>query len=268
VIPLAIEPPPVTHPTVSLCNSLLCEFSYDSLISSAISIAVTLMVFLWLARRASSGVPGKVQVWLETIYGYARGQALHIDAEGAPFIVPLALTIFLYILVANWLDFLPLAAPLHPANSDLNQTAAMGILVFLVIQWYGIRTQGLAGYLRRYTKPFELPLPIRILFIPLNIIEEVAKPLTLSLRLFGNIFGGLVMLWVLTALLPQIPFAQPVWSALSVVLVVVWKLFDVGLIGLIQAFIFMLLTLVYFEQAREGMEPQPAHGHPAAAPAH
>jgi F-type H+-transporting ATPase subunit a len=268
---VSFEPAPVSHPVVSVCGSVLCQLSWDSLVSSAISIVVTVVILAVIANRVSPGVPGKLQVWLETIYGYARGQALQIDEQAAAFIVPLAMTIFLYILVANWLDFLPVPRPFHPANSDLNQTAAMGVLVFLVVQWYGIRAQGLRGYLRRYTKPFDMALPVRIAFVPLNIIEELAKPLTLSLRLFGNIFAGIVMLWVLSALLPLVPFPYlgtgPATVA-SVILIAVWKAFDVGLIGLIQAFIFMLLTLVYFEQAREGLEHEAAGGLAPEAAAH
>ncbi len=94
-------------------------------------------------------------------------------------------------------------------------------------------------------------------YTPLNIIEELAKPLTLALRLFGNIFGGLVMLFVLATLVPQIPLPfVPV--LLSTVLVVAWKLFDVLFIGLIQAFIFMLLTIIYFGMARQGAHEEHA----------
>jgi F-type H+-transporting ATPase subunit a len=267
---LAFEPPPVDHPVYSIpgCDNLFCRFNWDSVISSAIAILVTIAVMWLISRRLSTGVPGQLQLWVETIYGYATGQATHIDREAARFIVPLTMTIFVYVLVANWIDFLPLPVPIHPANTDLNQTAAMGVLVFLIVQWYGIRIQGLGGYLRRFTKPFDMALPVRILFIPLNIVEEIAKPLTLSLRLFGNLFGGAVMIWVITVLLPQIPIVKPVWSVVAVILLAGWKVFDVGLIGLIQAFIFMLLTLVYFEQAREGMEehhPQPRSAGAVAA---
>ena len=267
---LAFEPPPVSHATQSIpgCGTAwFCSVSGDSLVSSGIAILVTIVAMAVIARRASSGVPNQVQMWLETIYGYATGQATHIDREAARFIVPLVMTIFIYVLVANWIDFLPLPAPIHPANTDLNQTAAMGVLVFLITQVYGMRVQGLYGYLRRFTKPFDMPLPVRIAFIPLNIIEDLAKPLTLSLRLFGNLFGGAVMIWVLSVLLPQVPFVKPVWSVLAVILLAGWKVFDVGLIGLIQAFIFMLLTLVYFEQAREGLD-HPAAGKAETAAAH
>lgn len=253
---LALEPPPVTHPTVDFCGRWYCQFSWDSAASSALAIAVTMAIVFWIASRARTGVPGWLQLGLETLYGYVRGQQSHIDPDAA-IIVPIGMTIFLYILVANWLDFLPLPGPFHPANSDLNQTLAMGLLVFLLTQWYSFRVLGLRGYLFRMTRPFDAPIYVRVPFVFLNIIEDLAKPLTLSLRLFGNIFGGLIMLWVLTALLPQITIpGAGNWPAyaLSVVATVVWKLFDVGLIGAIQALIFMLLTIIYFEQAREGAE--------------
>ena len=118
-----------------------------------------------------------------------------------------------------------------------------------------------------FTKPFELPLLGRIFFTPLNIIEEIAKPLSLALRLFGNIFGGLVMVYLLTLGFTAFAGSSVLQTALSpiwVILLVAWKLFDVFLIGTIQAFIFMLLTIIYFGMAREGLEEEhhgaTAHG--------
>jgi F-type H+-transporting ATPase subunit a len=256
---LATEAPPVSHPVYALpaCSrNLLCQFSWDSLLSSALAIAVTMAIVFFIASRVRSGVPGWLQLGLETLYGYVRGQQTHIDPE-AGIILPIGMTIFIYILVANWLDFLPLTGAFHPANSDLNQTLAMGVLVFVLTQWYSFKVLGVRGYLYRMTRPFDAPMYVRVPFVFLNIIEDLVKPVTLSLRLFGNIFGGLVMLWVLTALLPQVNLplvGTSAASVLSVVGTVVWKLFDVGLIGAIQALIFMLLTIIYFEQAREGAE--------------
>jgi F-type H+-transporting ATPase subunit a len=170
------------------------------------------------------------------------------------------MTLFLYILVANWLEIFPLAIfpILHGANADLNQTLAMALVVIGVVQWYSIRVLGLRGYLRRFTKPFELPVPVRVIFTPLNILEEVVKPLTLSLRLFGNIFAGGVMIGLIAALgMWQLPAVGTFGGAvLGVVALALWKAFDVIFIGFIQAFIFMLLTVIYFGQAREGLEHQ------------
>ena len=192
---------------------------------------------------------------LEFFLGYVKDLVHDSVGEGADFIIPIAATIGLYILVANWLAFLPLARPLEPAASDLNQTLAMAVVVVLVVQVYSFKVQGFRGYFRRFTKPFEFNWAIRVVFIPLNLIEEIVKPITLSLRLFGNIFAGLVMVELLSEL--------PIF--LAWVPVTVWKLFDVLFIGSIQAFIFMLLTVIYFGMAREGLEEEGHHGSQAAA---
>jgi F-type H+-transporting ATPase subunit a len=132
----------------------------------------------------------------------------------------------------------------------------MGLIVILVVQWYSIRVLGIGGYLKRFTKPFELPLVARIVFIPLNILEEAVKPVTLALRLFGNIFAGAVMIGLIASLAGlQLPFVGTFGSTvLGSVVLIVWKSFDVIFIGFIQAFIFMLLTVIYFGAAREGLE--------------
>ena len=192
-------------------------------------------------------------------YDLLRGLVKQNVADDALFIIPLGLTLFLYILVANWLEILPLGffPVLHGANADWNATLAMGVVVIAVVQWYSFRVLGWYGYLRRFTKPFELPLPARIVFIPLNIIEELVKPVTLSLRLFGNIFAGGVMIALIASAGWHLEFLGPLpHSALSTVALAVWKAFDVIFIGFIQAFIFMLLTVIYFGMAREGLEHQ------------
>ena len=257
--PLLAEGPPGTHPTYTIPGCHLdwnvgigtihaCTFNTDSLLSSAVAIVVTLIVGLAVAYRLSHGTPGKLQMLFEFFVGYVRDLVRDTVHPQATFVVPLAATIGFYILVANWLDFLPLPAPLHPANSDWNQTLAMAIVVILVVQWYSIREQGFGGYLRRFTKPFGMPIPVRALFVPLNLIEEIAKPVTLSLRLFGNIFAGVLMVYLLTLL--------PVTAVSSPIPVAAWKFFDVFFVGTIQAFIFMLLTVIYFHMAREGMEEE------------
>jgi len=248
-----------THPTVEIggCGTL-CTFNYDSLISSFIAVIATLAVGFWLRSQLRHGEPTKVQAVLEWGYYQLRSLITTNVSADALFIIPLALTLFLYILVANWIEFLPLGLVpiLHGANADLNQTLAMGLVVFVVVEWYSVRVLGLFGFLRRFTKPFELPLPARIVFIPLNILEELTKPVTLSMRLFGNIFAGAAIIGLIigfgTLSLPLVG-TIPGLIVGSVVLGV-WKAFDVLFIGFIQAFIFMLLTVVYFSAAREGLE--------------
>ena len=271
------ETPPGTHPTVSVCGGWYCTFNYDSLISSAVAIVITLLVGFMVAYRLSHGVPGKLQMLFEFLIDYVRGLIRESVGEGGGFIVPLAMTIGFYILVANWLDFFPLAGPVHPANADLNQTLAMALVVIIVVQGYSLRVLGVRGYFRRFTKPFEMALPIRILFIPLNVIEEVVKPVTLSLRLFGNIFAGTLMVYLLGLLISYVASLVPTGLPASVFgvvltpivegLLILWKAFDIFFVGSIQAFIFTLLTIIYFGMAREGLEEEGHGTHPRPAPA-
>ena len=256
---LAVDQPPGTHPIIQVCGSaFLCVFNYDTLISSGIAIVLTLALGLGVSYRLTHGPPGKLQSVLELLLSYIRNLTREmVSEEGTDFILPIAATIFIFVLLANWLDFFPLTAPVEPAAADINLTLAMAIVVIVIVQWYSIHVLGFRGYLRRFTKPFELPLIARIAFTPLNIIEEIQKPLSLGLRLFGNIFGGLVMVYLLTLGYTAFAGSSVIQTALSpiwVILLVAWKLFDVFLIGTIQAFIFMLLTIIYFGMAREGLE--------------
>jgi F-type H+-transporting ATPase subunit a len=242
---------------------LLCRFNYDSLISSAIAIAVTIAIAFWIRSKLQAGEPSKVQAVFEWGYDQLRSLIRTNVSDDALFIIPLAMTLFLYILIANWIEIFPLAffPVLHGANADLNQTLAMALVVIGVVQWYSVRVLGWRGYLIRFTKPFELPLPARIVFTPLNILEELVKPVTLSLRLFGNIFAGGVMIGLIAGLGTfALPYVGTVGGTiLGTILLFVWKGFDVIFIGFIQAFIFMLLTVIYFGMAREGLEHQPHH---------
>ena len=97
--------------------------------------------------------------------------------------------------------------------------------MIVIVQWYSIHVLGFRGYLRRFTKPFELPLIARVAFTPLNIIEEVAKPLSLALRLFGNIFGGLVMVYLLTLGYTAFAGSSVIQTALSPI----WVILLVGM---------------------------------------
>ena len=247
-----------SHPTIDLGCGPLCTFNYDSVISSLIAIAVTIGIAFWLRSRLRQGEPGRVQAIFEWGYDQLRSLVRTNVADDALFMIPLALTLFLYILVANWIEILPLAIfpILHGANADLNQTLAMALVVIGVVQWYSVRVQGWRGYLRRFTKPFELPIWGRAIYTPLNILEELVKPVTLSLRLFGNIFAGAVMIGLIAGFGT---FALPVvgtvgGTIIGTILLSIWKAFDVIFIGFIQAFIFMLLTVIYFGMAREGLE--------------
>lgn len=301
----------VHQPQISICSGggFWCTLNIDTVISTVIAMLITLIVGFVVAARLRSGRPGKLQMLFEGILGFARSMTHETVDEEAGFVVPLAVTLAFFILIANWVDFLPLQRPLVPANSDWNLTLAMGLVVFIAIQGYAIKIKGLRRYLQHApgicfllsaiiglilstgwtgSQVLGLPLPLAlgiavgVLLIwitrltlttwsggplvrvgkvfgalatgALAAIEDLVKPVTLSLRLFGNILAGVIMVELLAAL--------PIF--LSPVLLGVWKFFDVFFIGSIQAFIFMLLTIIYFGMAREGLEEE-GHGAPSAA---
>ncbi len=154
--------------------------------------------------------------------------------------VPLGVAIFLMVLVADWIEILPGLyhnTDYFPApTADVNLTYAMGITVFVLITVASMREKGLWGYIKNF---FRKP----VWMFPIHIIEEITKPLTLALRLFGNLFSGGIMI----ALLISFPLK---FFPASLILTPLWKLFDM-FIGVIQAFIFALLTILYYQFATE-----------------
>jgi F-type H+-transporting ATPase subunit a len=149
------------------------------------------------------------------------------------------MALFLYILVANWLAVLPVQIGGHdivpPPASDTNFTYALAVLVFVWYHVAGARRRGAGKHLVQLAKGHVSALA------PLNIVEELSKPISLSLRLFGNVFGGTIMVALIMAMFPSYILWAPN---------VIWKLFDL-FVGLIQAFIFSLLTILYFSQSME-----------------
>lgn len=206
----------------------------DIVWSSLLAAAIVLGIGFYVRSKATKGVPGKTQLAYETIVEQIRDvTSSAIGPQGDRFI-PIALTLFLFILICNWLEILPndghdwVPAP----TGDVNLPLAMALTVILWVHVESIRSRGLRGYLHHYATPYKA-------LVPINIIEEITKPITLTFRLFGNIFSGGLMVVVMATLLP--------WYA-SLVGQLIWKPFDLA-IGLIQAFIFALLTILYFGMA-------------------
>ncbi|MFN8227019.1 MAG: F0F1 ATP synthase subunit A [Mycobacterium sp.] len=228
----------------------------DTVIASAVAgVIVIALAFFLRAKVTSTGVPGKVQLFWETITIQMRDQVESaIGMKIAPFVLPLAVTLFVYILIANWLSVLPVqytdssgatSELLKPPASDINFVLALAMFVFLCYHLAGFWRRGLIGH------------PVRLLkghvtiLAPINLVEEIAKPISLSLRLFGNIFAGGIMV-TLIALFP----AWIMWAPNAI-----WKAFDL-FVGLIQAFIFSLLTILYFGQAMDmGHDDDHAENH-------
>src|ERR1035441_11002321 len=153
---LLADTTPGTHPTITICGGggFLCTYDEDTVISSAIAVAVTLAIGFLLVRTLRSGKPGRLQMVFELFLSYVRNLIRETVGEEVPaFLLPLAATIGFFILVANWLDFFPLQQPVEPANADLNLPLAMGLIVFLMSQGYAIRVRGLGGYFHHYLCP-------------------------------------------------------------------------------------------------------------------
>jgi F-type H+-transporting ATPase subunit a len=205
----------------------------DTVISTAIAAVIVLAFGLYLAAKATSKVPSGLQLAFEAVTEQVERQVeSNVGIRTAPFVVPLAISLFFFILIANWVSILPHATEeyVRPPTADVNLTFAMAIFVMILVWATGIRVKG-KHYFSHFVEPYKAMLP-------LNIIEELVKPVTLSLRLFGNILAGTVMVSVL-ALMPV---------AISWLPTSAWKLFDL-FIGLLQALIFALLTIIYFGMA-------------------
>jgi F-type H+-transporting ATPase subunit a len=203
----------------------------DVVWTSLLAAAIVMTLGLVMRRKVTSGVPGKLQlIWELLVEQVSDLAASAIGPEGLPF-VGMGLTIGLFILVCNWLAFIPSGDPgfIAPPTGDVNLPLALALIVFFTVHYNSVKARGVGGYFKHYAQPYAALTPI-------NIIEEITKPITLTFRLFGNIFSGVLMISVIVTLIP--PYLS--WIGLAI-----WKPFDELFIGAIQAFIFALLTIMY-----------------------
>ncbi|WP_026075639.1 F0F1 ATP synthase subunit A [Noviherbaspirillum massiliense] len=227
----------------------------------SVAMGVVACFFMWMAaRRATSGVPGRFQAFVEMIVEMVEDQSKAIVHGDRTFIAPLALTVFVWVALMNSLDFLPvdlfsgifrlMGIDIHHRvvpTADLNGTLGMSLGVLALMLYYGIKIKGLGGWLHElFAAPFGIWLaPFNLL---LNIIEYLAKAVSLGMRLFGNMYAG-ELLFLLIALLGSTATAFGFIG--QVIAGSAWAIFHI-LIVFLQAFIFMMLTLVYMGQAHEG----------------
>ncbi|CAB3710487.1 ATP synthase subunit a [Achromobacter deleyi] len=279
----------IQHHLVHLNNtgekqSAIAQFdiiNYDSLFWSGLT-GLIVIFFLWrAASRATAGVPGRFQAFVEMIVDMVDDQAKGIvhNAKSRLFIAPLALTVFLWIILMNALDLLPVdllpsiwrwtglgahhGDPLYYhrvlPTADLNVPMGMSLGVLLLMFYYGIKIKHPGGFIKElFTAPFHAHGIGAVVLAPfnllLNLIEYAAKSVSLGMRLFGNMFAG-ELIFMLIALLGG---AWTGFNGSSIGLGIghvlagsIWAIFHI-LIVLLQAFIFMMLTLVYLGQAHEG----------------
>ena len=213
----------------------------DTVYTSVLA-GVLVCVLGWLVvRNSSDGVPTKPQIIFEAVTQQVRTYVVQaVGHDVPPWLVPLGFALFFFILFCNWLAWIPSGHHpeyLPPPTADTNLTFAMTAVVVIGYVYFGIKRKGARYFGDWFTAKPAIRRPILIL-------EQIVNPLSLSLRLFGNIFAGGIMLAVI-ALLPFYLF--PVQALFNFG----WKLFDSGLIAPIQAFIFAFLTILYFGFAVE-----------------
>ncbi|MGB7502450.1 MAG: F0F1 ATP synthase subunit A [Azonexus sp.] len=229
------------------------SFHLDTILVSGILGLLVFGLMAKVASKASAGVPGGLQNFVEMVVGLVDQQVKDTFHGKSKLVTPLAITIFVWVFVMNAMDlipvdFLPTAAQIVTGNehlafkfvptTDPNLTFAMSISVFFIMLWMNIKVKGIGGFLHEvFSAPFGMKLaPVNFLF---RVVEDIAKPISLALRLFGNMYAG-EMVFILIALLGiwQLPLALP------------WALFHILIITL-QAFVFMMLTIVYMSMAAE-----------------
>ncbi|MGZ7042937.1 MAG: F0F1 ATP synthase subunit A [Thermoanaerobaculia bacterium] len=229
----------------------------DTLIVSAILGVVSLGFFWWIAKSATAGVPSKRQAFAEICFDFIDGQVKGIfHGDRSKFVAPLAFTVGVWVLLMNAMDFLPVdwASAVLPEHgfrivptADVNATFALALTVWALMIGFAVKEKGLGGFIHElFCAPFgsnPLLWPLNFLF---NLVEYVSKPLSHSLRLFGNMYAGeiiFLLLWMMAA-------AGLVFSVIGLVLGFFWAVFHVLIVAL-QAYIFMMLTVVYIQMAHE-----------------
>lgn len=221
------------HPTTKFLG---LAFNVDTMYTTVLAGVATVLFMLFVARKASSGVPNKLQLIVELVSEQAK--KFVEDAVGhdvPPWLVPLGITLFFFILFCNWLAWIPSGHDperLGPPTADTNLVYAMTVVVVVLYTYLGMKRKRVGGYIKGIVTA---PFPRNVILV----LEQVINPLSLSLRLFGNIFAGGIMLAVI-ALLPTYLFF--LYGPFNII----WKFFDSGFIAPIQAFIFAFLTILYF----------------------
>lgn len=264
LLPLAIEIHPGEHPEWHVLGlTLNADTIWVTVVAGAIVVGLGFWLRSQLTKDTADHVPTKLQLVWESVVGEVQRQVEENLGEVNPFVVPLAVALFFFILIANWLEVIPTELNKHvhalpSPTADTNLTYAMAVMVIVGVWTFGIRKKGLGGYLRHFLEPYPY-------LLPLNILEELVKPITLALRLFGNIFAGGIMIALIGGLVSLAPGHIPVGGVLAIVLNVVWRLFDTMFLGGLQAFIFALLTVLYFGMAGAGHGDDHAEQHHHAA---
>jgi len=257
------------------CAGNFWALNVDSMFFSVVLGVAFALLFRTVVAGASSGVPGKMQAFVEVIFDLVNGSVKDTMHGTSRLVAPLALTIVVWVFFMNLMDLIPVDVLPFVAHAmgveylkvvpstDPNITFAMSLTVLCLILYYSFREKGVGGFvvgelMMNPLNPKDLGVPkvlwplVMIFNFVLETVSLLAKPLSLSLRLFGNMYAGELM-FILIALMFGSILTGVVGGLLGVVggvLQFVWAVFHILVISL-QAYIFMMLTIVYLSQARE-----------------
>jgi F-type H+-transporting ATPase subunit a len=249
-------------------QTAIVDFSiinFDTIFWSVTLGALAVFLMWRAASKATAGVPGRFQALVEILVEMVENQSKSIVHGDRRFIAPLALTVFVWIFFLNAMDLLPVDLPAFVfsatgldqyiqyhrivATADLNGALGMSLGVFVLMIYYNLKIKGVGGFLHElFCAPFGSHPALWLANLGLNIIEFLAKTVSLGMRLFGNMYAG-ELIFILIALLGGTATAFGIIG--PVIAGSIWAIFHILIITL-QAFIFMMLTLVYIGQAHEG----------------
>lgn len=199
----------------------------ESVVVTWIIMALLIVISILLTRNLKVRNPGKVQLALESGYQLAENFFSELLGKNGLKYLPYLISVLLYIAIANLIGLIGF----KPPTKDMGVTAGMAILSILLVEFAGIRQKGTKGWLKSFIEP----IPI---IAPINLLEVVTRPLSLCMRLFGNVLGSYVVMELLKIVVPAV---------LPAVFSVYFDIFD----GLIQAFVFVFLTALYVGEAAE-----------------
>ena len=239
----------------------------DTVVTSLLLGFLGLGFMWWVTRKATAGVPSKTQAFVELCVGFVNDQVKGIYHGESMWVAPIALTVFVWVVLMNSMDFLPVdilasalgAMGLHfwrvVPTADINTTFALALTVFALMIIYGVKAKGIGGFTKElFVAPFGnhwALWPFNFLF---QMVEWISKPLSHSLRLFGNIYAGEIIFLLLGMLAAAVAGMALQWGILAFILSaglnLAWAIFHI-LIVLLQAYIFMMLTIVYISMGEE-----------------
>ena len=267
------------HLQLSVGDSTFMTLNVDTLFFTLVLSLLFVVFFIRSARKATAGVPGKVQTAVEMVVTFVDGLVRETFHGRSKLIAPLSLTIFCLVFLMNFMDMVPVdllpwlwasghelagGDPAHAylrvvPTADLNTTLGLALAVFLLIQVFGIKHKGFGTFVKEaFTAPFHATGTVgMVLLAPVNLllrlIEEAVRPVSLSLRLFGNMYAGELIFILIAIMTLNASLSAGMTYAMAPVQFIagfMWTAFHVLIITL-QAFIFMMLSIVYLSMAAE-----------------